>query len=252
MSDVRQSPVQAVVKKYFLIVVAILAGVQLWSRDPQVHADAADLSFGYVVRYTGGAGSGARLPLLVALHGDGDTAGHFYDTALDQLDTPARVVLLKGPIDYGTGDAWPGRQEEFVAWGDALAEVVQELLRKYPTHGQPVLFGFSGGAMMAYYQAARHGDLYGGVVPVSGRLTREMIGGDPVPSAVVVRAFHGRGDSVVQVGGGRHAARLLRDAGIDIELTEFDGGHLGLFRESKPLVTAALAEALESVSSQTP
>lgn len=237
-------------KLLFLLLLVAVGGWYLYSRDPSISAPTSGVKFDYVVRHTGDAGSKDRLPLLVALHGNGDTAAHFFDTALNQLSVPARVVLIKGPLPYGTGKAWPWSPEDFGTYGEAVHEAVDELARRHPTAGKPVLLGFSGGAMMAWYQAALHGESYSSVFAISGRLSEEQLGGAVVASDAAVHAWHGRGDSVVPVGGGKHAARMLRDAGTDVRFHEFEGGHLGIFQDVKLEVTQAVERELDRAARQ--
>ncbi len=66
-----------------------------------------DVTFSYIVKYTDVSNKTERLPMLVALHGNGDTTENFYETALDKLNVPVRIILLEGPISMGTGNAWP-------------------------------------------------------------------------------------------------------------------------------------------------
>ena len=84
----------------------------------------ADVSFRYLVEYTGGARRHDRLPMLVALHGNGDTAENFQATALNEVSLPARLILVRGPRQYGGGQAWPRDGEEFSRYGPALHEAV--------------------------------------------------------------------------------------------------------------------------------
>ena len=204
----------------------------------------ADVSFRYLVEYTGGARRHDRLPMLVALHGNGDTAENFQATALNEVSLPARLILVRGPRQYGGGQAWPRDGEEFSRYGPALHEAVTLLAAEYPTAGKPVLLGFSGGGRMAYYQAAAHGDTYAHVFPVSGRLSGDLLDTPIVAAGVEVHAYHGRRDAVVPVAGGRRAVALLREGGVRISLVEFDGGHLGIFGPMKPVITEALEARL--------
>jgi len=237
-------------KKLLLLILVAVAGWQLYSRDPSIKAPEADVSFGYIVRISGESGGDDRLPMLIALHGNGDTAENFYETALNQVSVPARIILLKGPLPYGTGDAWPWSPEDFEKYGAGVNEAIDELSVRYPTAGDPVLVGFSGGAMMAYYQAARHGECYSSVIAVSGRLNEQQLGGAIVRSDATVLGWHGRGDSVVPIGGGKHAITMLQTAGVDAQLNEFDGGHLGIFQDVKLEITQAVERELARAATE--
>ena len=110
-----------------------------------------------------------------------------------------------------------------------------------------MLLGFSGGAMMAYYQAVNHGDTWSCIVAVSGQLTEERLGGEPARPGAEVHAFHGKSDNVVALGGGKSAVRLLREKGVDVTLTEFAGGHLGIFTDMKSEITHTVEQQLEQM-----
>jgi predicted esterase len=230
-----------------LIGLLVLAVWHWCTRDPVVHAPTFDVHFGYVVRHTGGGSAGDRLPLLIALYGDGGRADRFFDTALDDIRYPARVILVKGPVERGAGEAWPDSPRDFMRYGGALDEAVEFLVRKYRTVGEPVLLGFSGGARMAFYQAARYGDSYSSIFAISGRIQADQLGESVVRSSTVVRAYHGRSDEVIPLGGGRSSVELLRSRGVHAELTEFDGGHHGLFSDIKPMISRAVERQLAMV-----
>lgn len=55
-------------KKLLLIVVLVLALTQWWFKDPTVSVPTSDVSFGYIVKYSGNSSRNDNLPMLVALH----------------------------------------------------------------------------------------------------------------------------------------------------------------------------------------
>ena len=230
--------------KKFLLIVAVLAFAQWWFKDPSISIPEDDVSLGYIVKYTGENGRNDNLPMLVALHGNGDTAKHFYETALDLVKTPARIVLLKGPLSYSGGDAWPYKAEDLSRYGNAVNEAVGQLALKYPTQGKPVLLGFSGGAIMAYYQAVKYGNSYSYILPVSGELSEALLGDESANPGAGVHAYHGKSDSVISFGSGKNAVKLLQAKGVRATLTEFAGNHLGIFTDMKPEITQAIEEKL--------
>jgi predicted esterase len=181
------------------------------------------------------------------LHGNGDTADNFYDSALDQFDMPVRIILLKGPISRGRGSAWPWNAADFEYYGKAISEAVELLAIKYPTAGKPILLGFSGGGMMAYYQAANHGDLYSYIFPVSGQLSYDQLGEEDSNPGAIVHAFHGKADRVLSISGGRNAVKILQEQGVEVEFTEFDSGHHGIFTDMKSQITQAVEDKIGSL-----
>ncbi|MEC4677162.1 MAG: hypothetical protein VST69_00210, partial [Nitrospirota bacterium] len=213
-----------------------------------IRVQSNDVSFSYIVKYSGDSGRGDALPLLVALHGNGDTADNFYDTALDQFNIPARIILIQGPIPYGRGNAWPWSPDDFKQYGTAVTEAVDALSLKYPTLGKPILFGFSGGGMMAYYQAVKHGNRYSYIFPVSGQLSKDLLGDEVFNVGAQVIAFHGLNDSIVSISGGRSAVNLLRENGADVSISEFKGGHQGIFTVMKSKITETIEEKIASLN----
>ncbi|MFW5427382.1 MAG: hypothetical protein ACKE8R_09035, partial [Methylophagaceae bacterium] len=63
--------------KKILIIIAVLAIAQWWFKDSKIsvpsQVNGADVSYSYIVKYSGGSGRGDTLPMLIALHGNGDT-----------------------------------------------------------------------------------------------------------------------------------------------------------------------------------
>lgn len=190
-------------KKIILLIILVLGLAQWWFKDPTIDVPTNDVSFGYIVKYSGNSGRSDLLPMLVALHGNGDKAKNFYNTALDQLNVPARIILLKGPLSYGGGGAWPWTAADFNKYGKAISEAIELLVHKYPTKGKPILLGFSTGGMMAYYQAVKHGDVYSYIFPVSGQLSKELLGDESSSPGAEVFAFHGKNDNVISISGGK-------------------------------------------------
>lgn len=226
--------------KKAIVLVLLLGLAKWWFTDPTISVPANNLSFSYIVKYSGNGGRNHSLPMLVALHGNGDTAKNFYNTALDQLNSSARIVLLKGPISHGTGSAWPWSAADFAQYGRATNEAIELLTLKYPTLQKPILLGFSGGGMMAYYQAVKYGNNYSYIFPVSGRLSNDLLGEKPFRQGAKVLAFHGKKDSVVSFNSGKQAVNILQENGVKVEFVEFDGGHHGIFTDMKPEITKAV------------
>lgn len=232
---------------WIALAVGLAAGAYTFFVDPSVSASSSDVSYTYLVKYTGGAKEKRRLPMLIALHGNGDTPEHFFETALDTLKVPARVILLKGPVKQGLRTAWPWTPQDHLRFGQALSEVVPKLTRKYRTVGKPVLFGFSGGGMMAYDQAATAGDQYSAIFAVSGRLSKADLAGRPLRTGAPVTAYHGQSDNVVSIGGAKEAVQLLEEAGATVDWHEVKGGHLAVFRGAKQEITERMGKALSAL-----
>jgi len=227
--------------KNILLIIIALGIAQWWFKDPSIGG------YDYVIKYSGSGNKDTNLSMLITLHGDGDTPENFYNTALDQFKTPARIIILKAPKSYGAGYAWPWDPASLQEAGSAMDEAVRKLTLKFPTMGKPVLMGMSGGGRMAYYQALKYGNNYSYVFPISGMLSQEYLANDSSKPGAKVFAYHGKSDSVVSFDSGMVAAKLLREHDIDVEFTEFDGGHQGIFRNMKLEITQAIEQKLNTL-----
>ncbi len=222
--------------KPLLIVIILVFSAQWWLSDPTISASSSDISFKYIEKYSHDNIEQQPLPMIIALHGDGDSTDNFYETALNQLTTPARVIVIASPIN----GHWPVEAGEFIQYGQALNEAVAALTEKFPTPKKPLLIGFSGGAEMAYYQALKFGNRYSYIFPVAGRLTLAKLNRTPNQLGAKVYAYHGKSDRVVPFSSGQQAAKTLQESGVTIKFTGFDDGHLGLFTSMKTSISKAI------------
>jgi len=189
----------------------------------------------YLEIVTGGASPDAELPVVIALHGRGDTAEGF--AALFQgWSVRARVVIPRPPHPWAGGQAWtlhghavadsrPAIASDLVGLADrvvATADIVRGARR---TRGPGVVMGFSQGGMMAWTIAVRHPRAFSAVFPVAGILfpevlARQNIAGVRLPPIV---AFHGTADPVVPLADDLRGVRLLAQKGGRADLRTYDG-----------------------------
>lgn len=178
----------------------------------------------YRVRQQGGSDAAAELPMVVAIHGLGDTPEGF-EPLLSAFADPARLVFPRGLNPHGKGFAWfgngPSRTTEITAAATQLAAMLDELVTRYPTRNKPIVTGFSQGGMLAYALATAHPDKLALAVPLAGALPPELvperapIGGPPI------FALHGDADRVLPIAPARELTQLLRDRGFRADLTEY-------------------------------
>ena len=233
--------------KKLAVIIVIIAGLVWWFKNPSIEAVNTNVVFNYVVKYSGEADSSASLPMLIALHGNGDTPEHFFETALDQISFPARIILLEAPLKMGRGSAWPNDATRLQQYSDAIAEVIPLLQDKYATIKQPALLGFSGGGMMAYYLSAAHPEPFSYIFPVSGDMKQQTLTAIPRTNNyhLKVFAFHGTQDKLISISGGRLAYQLLQGRGANIQFHEFQGGHLGIFTNMKSEISQLVDDKLK-------
>jgi len=232
-------------KNYFLHFID--RRLRQWFKGSTDSVSTNDLSFSYIVKYSGEVSRSDYLPMLIALHGDGDTVDSFYEMALDKFTMRARIILITAPISHEMGNVWPYSADQFAEYGKVFSQIVDKLAIKYPTVKKPVLLGFSGGGTMAYYQAVKHGDSYTYIFPVSGLLFKEQLGGRSSRPDAKVHAYHGKSDEVVSFSAGKKAINLLKKKGVKVNFTEFESGHHGLFAEMKSEITQAVEKKLKSL-----
>lgn len=227
-------------EKKGLIIIVVLALLYWAMRSPSYTDDASQITLNYHVKYPAGASSGDGLPLIIALHGNGDTYDNFYKYTLKDFPTPVRVLLLEAPKKY-----WPYDSTQLANYSSAIASFANFAKLKYATQGTPVLLGYSGGGVMAYYSALTQCDSYSMVVPISGKLEDRMI-----PTNITaddnchVLAFHGKSDRVVSYTGGKFAIDTLKKYSKNISLISFEEGHQGVFREQKKIMFKKLSDIL--------
>jgi phospholipase/carboxylesterase len=217
---------------------------------------ARDAPLPYVEMVTGGATADAELPLVIALHGRGDTAEAFASLFRD-FPARARVAILRPPHPWDGGQAWflgawahtdkrPVIAAELLALADRVVATADAIRAARPTRGRPVVMGFSQGRMLAWAIAVEHPRAFSAAFPVAGFLFPEMLDGRRVDRAVMpsIVAFHGDADPVVSVDDDRRGVQVLQKRGVSVDLRVYPGlGHT----LSPPLrddLFAALARAL--------
>jgi phospholipase/carboxylesterase len=182
----------------------------------------------YVERQ-GGGGPDEVLPMVVAVHGLGDTPEHLGDALVSALGRPVRVILPRGPKPYGQGYSWfdLGANEVMLAGIERstglLAGGLGEIVKRRPTRGKPIVLGFSQGGMLSFALAAKHPALVGAAFPVAGFLPTPLLpapGSGPLPPIV---AFHGADDPLVPARAARESIERLKAGGARAEIHVYAG-----------------------------
>ena len=213
----------------------------------------------YLERATGGANLGERLPLIVALHGLGDSAGPFL-RLFQGFETKARIVALRAPDKYGGGFSWfdfhgsrkdkKKRADNIAAAADAVAKAIIELSEKKPVAGKPIVTGFSQGGMLSFALAVKHPEKISAAVPIGGALPRPLVPLEKPTETVPILALHGGADTRVPIAPTREAVAALQKLGVPATLREFPGvGHTipaEVRRELFTLLTEASQKAAAS------
>ena len=170
--------------------------------------------------------------LLVALHGagSGGAPGGLY-TFRGAWDVPGLVIVAPA----AAGSAWTLTDTD-VDFVDRALEQAFARCRIDPR--RVAVGGFSSGAGMALWLGLANGDLFRGVIALSG--------GGSLPDQRVgkprIFVAHGRRDQVIPiaVGGDEIVRELRNDGGYAVTYRRFDGGH----RVVPPIARAAVVTTL--------
>lgn len=174
----------------------------------------------------------SELPLIISIHGRGDTPEGFKDL-LDGLGVHARVIVPRAFDPLGDdGFSWfPTRARSgdvaapaagIDSAGDRLAVLIDALLKTRPTRGRAIVTGFSQGGMLSFVLAVDHPDLVAAAVPVGGYLPPPLYPKALPPAPVPpIDALHGEADPVVPFAPTREAVDALKKQGWPARLHPF-------------------------------
>jgi len=210
----------------------------------------------YLEIVTGGAAADAELPLVIALHGRGDTAEGFAPL-FRELPARARVAIVRPPQPWGGGQAWfigawahaetrRAIAVELLALADRVVATADAIRATRPTRGRPIVMGFSQGGMLTWAVAVKHPRAIAAALPVAGFLFPEMLELAHVDARATppIVAFHGDADPVVSVDADREGVRLLEKRGVHAELRVFPGVRHELPPPLRDEIFASLSRAL--------
>ncbi len=191
-----------------------------------VAGEAAGIAYFELV--TGNGEREATLPMIVALHGLGDTPENFANLFAG-FDGAARVILPRA-LDANEGGGWswfPYRARDpdvdaladsIAATADKLAPALVELGKTRPTRGKPIVTGFSQGGMLTFMLAVEHADLLDHAIAVGGWLPPpRWPKAKPSGHAPTIVALHGDIDKAVGFGPTRDAVAHLTGLGWPAE-----------------------------------
>jgi len=165
-------------------------------------------------------------PLVVGLHGAGDTAGNFL-TVLWQANADARgfiVIAPEGTAPLSTGYTWNTSD------GALVLAAVADVLKCYTIDPKKViLHGFSAGGIMAYYIGLAEALTFSGIAINSADLnSAEAVAGGsllPSPWLIPVSHTHGTQDQNFPIQYALDGINTLSAAGHPTFWHPFNGGH---------------------------
>jgi len=174
---------------------------------------------------------GGTRPLMVMLHGLGDSI-EGYRWMPEAMALPwLNYLLVNAPDDYYGGYSWfdldemaPGIQRS----RNQLFDLLDDLRAKGFAPEQITFGGFSQGCLMAVEIGLRYPHRFAGVVGISGwifeieKLLKEL---SPAARQQRILMTHGTGDPLVPIAKVRPQIPLLKAAGLNIEWREFAKDH---------------------------
>ncbi len=213
----------------------------------------AEGPFRCLVRTPEGWDGESELPLVLGIHGLGDTPEGFMGLweVVGQWDCMFAVPQAPSPFLVGDriGYTWfyswdEGGSESALLSRDYVLTLLDRLEEEYPVSGV-LLFGYSQGGGMTYMVGLHEPERFTALAPFSGWLDSSVITGEEIAAAsgVPVRITHGEQDGMVEYDAALAADSMLSEAGYDVELTTFQGKH----SFSRDGLEAFLAEFLGEV-----
>ncbi len=214
-------------------------------------------SLRYLEVLTGGASEADALPLVIGLHGHGQSPKMF-EQVFAGYTGKARFVMPFGPAAAGpNGFEWmpggisnPNRHAELAA---AVPPVVArmsvwiaDVVRTRPTIGKPVVTGFSQGATLTYGLALLHGEQFSMMCPMAGQVPVDLFTGvTAAGQRPEVHAVHGDLDPVVTFVDGQSTVEALHKLGYVADL-KVEQGVAHQFGPGSADVMACVARGIAS------
>ena len=201
---------------------------------------------------TGGAEANDELPLVVGIHGLGDSPAGVREIAA-RFPGRARFVLPRAPTPYGPGFAWfpyyggRGTAQQYADGVGGAATLVAATIRAVrasrPSTGKTIVTGFSQGGMITYALAAQHPDVVDAAIPIAGYLPTLLL--PPADRRIPpIRSMHGDADPIVAFALDEASVAALRALGADVTLRTYPGVPHTMTEAMRVDLSAEIAAAL--------
>lgn len=193
-------------------------------------------------------------PLLVVLHGRGDSPEGFSWLPQALGFSNLAYLFLQAPDPYYTGYSWydhpPNQGPGISRSQELLTQVFDQLWSAGFAPSSTALFGFSQGCLMTLEFGARYHLPLAAYIGISGycfdenRLTHETSDSHKQAPWLVT---HGTQDEVLPVSRTREQMNRLIQSGFQIDYREFDKSHTIDENEEFPLIRSFIAQHLGGI-----
>jgi len=171
----------------------------------------------------------ATMPVVIAVHGLGDSADNFVHVLDGQHHQPLRIVAPQAPTPWGDGGSWfemrGARSDRHTSMREGierLAEFVRGWTAAHPDAPRPAIMGFSQGGMLSFGLAAHHPELISLAVPVGGLLPESIVPTEkPTGPLPPIRALHGAVDERVPLAGAEATVAALQELGFEATVQSY-------------------------------
>jgi phospholipase/carboxylesterase len=209
---------------------ALCVGLSIWLGSACTRSRAESARLQFVERVIGGDPN-AELPLLIGLHGLGDTPEQFLEL-LGGLAVPLRIVAPRAPDPWRQGtsgfpiDDLERAPRLIVERAKLVVELADQLRKTRKVRGLPLVTGFSQGGILSFAIAAYQAEHFAAAFPLAGSLFAGMPPYRKAPKSFRVVAFHGEEDTRVPYAGALRTVAALRQVGTQVSFTGLPGvGH---------------------------
>ncbi len=162
------------------------------------------------------------MPLMLALHGSGDTAGNFVNLWADIAEAEGFILLV--PESLSGGASWnPGTDTQ------VISELLDHVATTWNVEGCRIyLTGYSAGAHYGYMLGLANASYFAALGVQAGTLSYAEMGGiwpGMIDRQIAVDIHHGATDPYVPIMLAEHARDELEGAGHVVYYHTHPGGH---------------------------
>lgn len=191
-------------------------------------------SFFYRVKFPEGFNPPTPLPVVIGLHGLGDSADNFIGL-WERIENPDFIFVVP-QAPYPIGDnafSWYRGDYGTEEWGHSLLlaahyvlDLVDQVQNEYPV-SDIYLFGFSQGAALSLYTGIIEPELFTAIIPASGWLPEDFISAERLlnSSEMRIELMHSPEDGAVPFEAAQRAVSVLSVNNWDATLHITDGPH---------------------------